>query len=333
VDLDSNETEETVEQALSRAIDKHRAPPLALLLSRRGLGPYRGYGEMLLAVHEIVERGARPLVIGESVDGEPLFALVLGPQHARRTTVLVSGLHPTEWIGIEAHLALVDRLVDRPPTDRRIISIVIANPDGVIDVEQNLRFYRRRFVRHNRRRVDLNRNFPSYWGKPTAAGILLSRFFRPGRAPASEPEVRAITSYLKGSMVDRAVSFHSFGGAVLHPYGAMLRAPLDVDEHRRWARHIARRADPRRAYRAVQSSRWVPGFTAPGMELDYFHDQHGALSLLIECSRGGIDLRHPRLASLLEPFAWFNPPRPDACAPHIATAVEPFARGLVRPDA
>jgi hypothetical protein len=323
----------SVEQQLARAIDKHRAPPLALLLSRRGLGPYRGYGEMLLALHELVERGARIQTIGESVDGEPLFALLAGSPNARRTTVLVSGLHPNEWIGIETHLALFDRLVDRPPTDRRIVSIVIANPDGVIDVEQNLRLGRHRFVRHNHRRVDLNRNFPSYWGKASLTRLVLGRFFRPGRAPASEPEVRAITSYLKGSMIDRAVSFHSFGGVVLHPYGALLRAPLDVEEHRRWARHIARRADPRRPYRAVQSSHWVPGFTAPGMELDYFHDQHGALSLLIECSRGGIELRRPRLNTVLEPFAWFNPTRPDACAPHIASAVEPFARGLVRPDA
>ena len=130
-------------------------------------------------------------------------------------------------------------------------------------------------------------------------------------------------------VVDRAVSFHSFGGLILHPYGAMFRPPLDVVEHRRWARHIARRADARYPYRVVQSSHFVPGVTGPGMELDYFHDQHGAISLLIECSRGG--LLPPTLRKLVEPFAWYNPQRPDASAPHIAAAVEPFARGMVRP--
>jgi hypothetical protein len=317
---------------LAHHAERHRAPPLALVLSRRGLGPYRGYAEMLLAVKDLAERGAAIDVAGESVDGEPLFAVTVGARQARRTTVLLSGLHPSEWIGIETHLALLDRLVDFPPTDRKVVSVVIANPDGVIDVEKNLRLGRHRFVRHNRRRVDLNRNFPSYWGRFSLSRLLLGRLFRAGRGPASEPEVRAITSYLKGSMIDRAVSFHSFGGAVLHPYGALLRAPLDVDEHERWARHVARRSDPHRPYRAVQSSHWVPGFTAPGMELDYFHDQHGALSLLIEVSRGGLNLRRPSLSKLIEPFAWFNPPRPDACAPHVAAAVEPFARGLVRPD-
>ena len=320
------------EQRLGRTIDRHRAGPLALALARRGLGPYRGYAEMLLALRELVERGARLDVIGDSVDGEPLFALSIGNLDSKRTTALFSGLHPMEWIGIETHLSLLDRLVDKPPTDRRVLSVVIANPDGVRQVEHNLRIQRSRFVRHNRRRVDLNRNFPSYWGSFSLVRLLPSRFFRPGTGPASEPEVRAITAYLKGSMVDRAVSFHSFGGMVLYPYGALLKPPLDVAEHRRWARYIARRADPQRAYRVVQCSHWIPGLTAPGMELDYFHDQHGALSLLIECSRGGQSLGFPKLRKLLEPFAWFNPVRPDACAPNIAAAVEPFARGLVRPS-
>ena len=211
------ETPAVSEQRLSRAIDRHRAGPLALVLARRGLGPYRGYAEMLLAMRELIDRGARLDVIGESVDGEPLFALVIGSSESKRTSVLISGLHPMEWIGIETHLYLLDRLVERPPTDRRIVSIAIANPDGVRQVEHNLRIGRRRLVRHNRRRVDLNRNFPSYWGRFTLAQLLPKRFFSPGSAPASEPEVRAITSYFKGSMVDRAVSFHSFGGLILYP--------------------------------------------------------------------------------------------------------------------
>jgi hypothetical protein len=321
----------SAEQRLDRAIDRHRASPLALTLARRGLGPYRGYAEMLMAIRELVHRGAGLDLIGESVDGEPIFAVSAGNRESKRTSALLSGLHPMEWIGIETNLTLLDRLTDGPIPDRRIVAVPIANPDGLIDVEHNLRLGRRRVVRYNRRRVDLNRNFPTHWNRLGPTRLMLRRY-RPGRAPASEPEVRAITSFFKGSMVDRAVSFHSFGGAVLHPYGALLRPPLDIDEHRRWARHVAARANPQRPYRAVQCSHWLPGFTIPGMELDYFHDQHGALALLIECSRGGVDLLRPKVQSLLEPFAWYNPPRPDSCAPHIAGAVEPFVRGMVQPS-
>lgn len=321
----------SAEQRLNRAIDRHRASPLSLALSRRGLGPYRGYAEMLMALRELVRRGAALDLIGQSLDGEPIFAVIVGSADSRRTTALLSGLHPMEWIGIETHLTVLDRLVDRPTTDRRVVAIPIANPDGVIDVEHNLRLGRRRRVRCNRRRVDLNRNFPTHWNRLGLGRIVSGFRHRPGRAPASEPEVRAITAFFKGSMVDRAASFHSFGGAVLYPYGALLRTPLDVEEHRRWARHIASRADPQRAYRAVQCSHWLPGFTFAGMELDYFHDEHGALSLLIECSRGGMRPTWSRLRCALEPFAWYNPERPDSSAPHIASAVEPFVRGLVQP--
>jgi hypothetical protein len=320
------------EQRLNRSIDRHRASPLALalVLAGRGLGPYRGYAEMLMTLREFVQRGASVNAIGESLGGEPIFAVTVGSRESKRTSALLSGLHPMEWIGIETTLTILDRLVDRPPTDRRIVAIPIANPDGVIQVERNLRLHRRRIVRCNRRSVDLNRNFPIHWRRLSLSRLLMPRH-RHGSAPASEPEVRAITAFFKGSMVDRAVSLHSFGGAVLYPYGALFQPPLDVDEHQRWARHVARRADPNRPYRAVQCSHWIPGLTIPGMELDYFHDEHGALSLLVECSRGGVNPLTARLRRTLEPFAWYNPERPDGSAPHIASALEPFVRGLVHP--
>lgn len=318
------------EEALAQAVDRHRATPLSLAVQRRGLGPYRGYGELLAELHQRSGPRARLSVIGKSVLGEPIFAIEVGSVEAKRTTAVLSGVHPMEWIAIETHFALLERLVERPPTDRRVLSIPVLNPDGVLKVESNLRRSRRRFVRHNARRVDLNRNFPSHWGRRNLARLLLQPVFRAGSGPASEPEVKAVTQCLKGAMVDRAVSLHSFGGAVLYPWGGKLRRALDAAELRRWAKHVARRADPHRPYRAVQSSHWVPGFTASGMEIDWFYDKHGALALLVECSRGGLG-RLPGVGKLLEPFAWFNPPDPESVAPHVAAAIERFVRGASRP--
>ncbi|MBK7582107.1 MAG: hypothetical protein IPI67_18110 [Myxococcales bacterium] len=320
------------EQSLARAIDRHKKAPLALTTEPRGLGPYRGYGEVLAALGELGRGGAEITLIGKSVKDEPIFAALVGPADARRTSAIVSGVHPMEWIGFETHLTLLERLVERPPTDRRVISVLVANPDGVISVENNLRRTRRRFVRHNARGVDLNRNFPSFWGKTSLARLMLKPIFSAGDGPASEPEVRAIVSCFKGKMVDRALSLHSFGGAVLYPWGGQVRPALDRTELRRWARQVARRSDPHRPYRAVQSSHWVPGFTAPGMELDWFYDVHGALSLLVECSRGGLGLPGFSPGKWLEPFAWFNPTDPAKVAPHVAQAVERFVRGAARPS-
>jgi hypothetical protein len=312
--------------ALRAAAARHHKEPLAPLLRARGLGPYRGYGELLAASVTAAERGAGAARLGRSPQGEPLFALHFGarPTRTTRTTVVLAGVHPMEWIGVEVALRLVERLVATELEGRSVIVIPVVNPDGLTAVEGNLRARRRRFVRHNAHGVDLNRNFDVAWGRAGLVQRLLRRIFAPGPRPASEPEVESIAHHLSSRRVDRALSLHSFGGAVLTPYAARFSAPHDAEEHATWARRIARAADPRRPYRAVQCSRWGWN-TAGGLELDWFHDRHGALSLLVECSRGGRGLRPSRL---LDPFAWFNPVRLDEEADRISGAVLPFVKGL-----
>jgi hypothetical protein len=324
---------------LEQAIARHRAPPLAPALVARGLGPYRGYVEMLETMRALVQKGYRPFSIGRSVEGEPLVALHLGrePFSSRhlasaeprstlfRTSVILAGVHPNEWIGIETCFALLEQLLAVDLGDRSVIAIPVVNPDGIKRVDRNLRAGRHRFVRHNARGVDLNRNFDERWGKLGLIQRLLRGMFYPGPRPASEPEVEAIAHHLSPCRVERAVSLHSFGGAVLYPLASSTKPIHDEEEHESWAKRIAQAIDARRPYAAKSCARWARGFTAGGLELDWFHTRHGALSLLVECSRGGRGLRPSRL---FEPFAWFNPPRLSADASAIATALLPFVRGL-----
>lgn len=296
---------------------------------RRGFGPYRGYAEMLEALDRLAERGARLALVGRSLGGEPLVAVHLGvpPDEAdarTRTSVVLSGVHPTEWIGIETNLALLDRLAGADLGGRSIVAFPIVNPDGVLRVEMNLREGRRRFVRHNARGVDLNRNFDARWGRRGIVQRLLGRLYSPGTRAASEPEVEAIAHALSSRRIDRALSLHSFGGVVLYP-PAGSRWPIpDVGEHRAWAQRIARAADDK-PYRAVSAAWWGLGITQSGLELDWFHDRHGALSLLVECSRGGVGLSPSRL---FDPFAWFNPPKLDTTTLRLVDALSPYVRGL-----
>lgn len=298
------------------------------MLAARGLGPYRGYAEVLSEIERLGAReGYDVQQIGRSVEGEPLIALHLG-QRSRgtlaRTAVVLSGVHPMEWIGIETHLRLLQRLAGVDLRDRAIIAIPVVNPDGMRRLDKGLRDGRRRFIRHNARGVDLNRNFDASWGRLGLVQRLLRGLFHPGSGPASEPEVEAIAHYLSMCRVDRALSLHSFGGAVLYPRASSVRSIHDEVEHRFWAERIARDADPRRPYAANSCARWARGITAGGLELDWFHERHGALSLLVECSRGGRSLRPSKL---FQPFAWFNPPRLDREAHAISDAVLPFVRG------
>ena len=64
--------------------------------------------------------------------------------------------------------------------------------------------------------------------------------------------------------------------------------------------------------------------TQGGLDVDWFHERHGAVSLLVECSRGGLGIRPSRL---LDPFAWFNPKGIEAIAAPLSGALSPFVRG------
>lgn len=313
-------------ETLRRAIDRHVTTPLGEALVGRGLGPYRGYAEVLQAIDRRVVEGARLTQIGRSVCDEPLFALHFGtaePTQRTRTCVVLSGLHPMEWIGIETHLALTHRLLRAELGERAVICVPVVNPDGMLRVEEHLRAGRHRFVRHNARGVDLNRNFDARWGRQSMCIRFIPWLFRPGSHPASEPEVAALAYTLGARRVDRALSLHSSGGAVLYPSAHSLRPIADGAEHQQWARFVAQRTGGQ-VLRTMRSAWFSRGLTQGGLEIDWFHERHGALSLLVECPSGGIALRPSRL---VEPFAWLNPPRPREMATRLAEALEPFVRG------
>jgi len=311
---------------LGETASAYREAPLCEILARRGLGAYRGYAELLDAALALEARGATFTLTGRSVRGLPLFAVHLGarePTAKTRTTVILAGVHPIEWIGVEACFALLDRLASTELGERSIIAFPIVNPDGFRQVEENLRAGRRRLVRHNARGVDLNRNFDAYWSRRGLVQRALRFLIRPGRHPGSEPEVESIAHALAPRRVDRAVSLHSFGGAVLYPSAATLWPIADATEHRAWARRIARSASEV-PYRALPCALFTMGMTQSGLDLDWFHERHGAVSLLVECSRGGFSLRPRRL---FEPFAWYNPPNIEGVTRPLAEALFDFTRG------
>lgn len=308
-------------------------PPVSAVNSiARGFAGYRAWLERLQRAEEA---GATLVSLGESVRGEPLLGACLGERSSARCSVVLSGLHPMEWIGIESCFALLERLVTAGPYGRQIWFVPLANPDGVRKVEANLRRGKRRMVRHNARGVDLNRNFAHYWGRFSLAKVVLGPLFAGGASPASEPEIEALERNFsqaalnaRGQRLDRALSLHSFGGVVLHPYGAFWRRTTHYTEQAHAAQEVARRIGVETggaAYRVLQSARWVPGFTAPGMELDWFYAEHSALSLLVECSQGNQRLGEP--SAWLEPFRWFNPANPRDLAAALGRALEPFVRG------
>jgi predicted deacylase len=295
----------------------------APLREAAGLGAYHGYAELL----ERWRRIGTPRVVGESVAGVPLHALELGPPDAPRVSAIMAGIHPIEWIGVEVMLALLERLAAAPPADRRVIAFPLVNVDGYRRVEANVRNGRRRFVRGNENRVDLNRNWPVSFAQRRLRRGLFGDYNHGGAYPCSEPEVAAIVDALDAAAaratIDVALSLHSIGRMILVPYGGRWAPPADAARLLR-AAHAIRARLPRR-YGVRQSARWVPGAFARGMEIDTLHDRYGATAILVECTWGGARLLDPR--TWRHPFRIFNPPDPAAEIAELAAALEPFARG------
>lgn len=124
--------------------------------------------------------------IGRSVRGRPIRAWRLGEPGERRI-VLVSTMH-----GDEPHTRwILEALRDgRPVRGVDLWVIPTYNPDGLA-----------RGTRRNARDVDLNRNFPHRWKD-------LDGDHESGRRPGSEPETRAVMSFLEEVDPKRVVSFH-----------------------------------------------------------------------------------------------------------------------------
>lgn len=299
-------------------------------MSEQGLPPgYGGRDALEQRLAALLARGGTRETIGVSVEGRPLHAFRWGEVGAPAILV-ISLLHPMEWIGLEVHLALLESLlgVERnahgwrdpvslggpstdstspcePKTDARpaLLSIPVANPDGFARVEESLRKGRPRWVRGNAAHTDLNRNFPV--GHRARSPFLdWWPLYRPGPSPLSEPETAAIAEWIEGKPVQLSLSLHSFGRQVFAPPARTWR-PLPGTASMVTA---AREAVAGSGYRAAQLGRWSPFFRARGTEIDFLHEVTGAPAFLVEISRGGFGRWGARRLAL--PFCLFNPSQP-----------------------
>jgi protein MpaA len=125
--------------------------------------------------------------LGTSVRGRPIYAYRVGDPDAKVTAVAMSTFHGNEP---------ATRQILRSIRDGRKVHgidlwlIPTINPDGLA-----------RHTRKNARGVDLNRNFPWRWAD-------LDGNYESGRAPASEPETRALMRFFKAVRPRFVVSFH-----------------------------------------------------------------------------------------------------------------------------
>lgn len=153
----------------------------------------------------VLLNGPDPIVIGFSTSKRPIEVYAFG--NGQKHRMIVAGIHG----GYESNtIALADQLIlylnDHPeaiPEDVTLYILRNLNPDGDardhgID------------GRVNDHGVDLNRNFPVNWSATwDRSGCFDQTLTTSGEVPASEPETRAVISFLGYRHIDALISYHS----------------------------------------------------------------------------------------------------------------------------
>ncbi len=135
------------------------------------------------------------LEIGRTVLGRPISALRFEPAgyaRPRPPALLFGAIHGDEPLGVHCLAELIAELVAQPP-GRETWIIPALNLDGLAAGSKN-----------NANDVALNRNFAAAsWQPGHKAG------YRPGAAPESEPETRALVELIERSGAERLIALHS----------------------------------------------------------------------------------------------------------------------------
>lgn len=167
--------------------------------------------------------------IGASSEGRPILAVKVGfpdDAPARPNVLFLATHHAREWVSTTMAMYLIRYLADSLEVSLRdardVWVIPVVNPDGY-----QYSFDTERLWRKNRRvnsdgsvGVDLNRNYPQFWALDDlgSSGHPAAETYR-GPSPASEPEVGALVRFHELHPPVLSVSYHTYTGLVLHPYG------------------------------------------------------------------------------------------------------------------
>ena len=154
----------------------------------------------------VLSNGPAPRTIGYSALGEPILYYAFG--HGERQYLIVAGIHGgyegnTTDLANQLVIYLAEHL-EVVPSDASLYIIASMNPDGAA-------LGRNADGRANSNGVDLNRNFPSRNWVPDwdHSNCWNDRRTTGGKFGGSEPETRAVMSFIGSHRIRAVISYHS----------------------------------------------------------------------------------------------------------------------------
>ena len=293
-------------EILDRDYEAALASRLRPLTAALGIGPpgygqgamggYYTFSEIVATIDHYVTNYptivSQKLAVGTTHEGRTIWAIKVSDNPnvtENEPRVLFDSLHHARE-PMSAHTLLWlldylatgygnDSLVTQLVDSREIWMVPCVNPDGYVYNEQqdpNGGGLWRKNRRNNPGScdgVDLNRNWPSFWGWDNVGSSTdtCSETYR-GPSAMSEPETQAMDAFMTGKGFNTAWSMHCFGEWLLEPYGYKSGNPASSPEYDEYSADMA-------AFNGYIAG---PGYNllypANGIAIDHYHEVHGAVA-------------------------------------------------------
>ncbi|XP_067896282.1 carboxypeptidase B2 [Heterodontus francisci] len=183
------------------------------------------------------------ILIGPSSEKRLIYVLKIfnGTVQSKGALWIDCGIHGREWIAPAFCQWFVQYLVDA--RDKVITNILqsfeiyvlpVWNVDGYEYTWTTDRFWRKNLSKHKRGRcvgTDLNRNWDASWCGQGASSNPCSETYC-GRYPESEPEVKAVASFIRqrSNHIKCYISVHSYSQMIMFPYSYTMSKSRDHNE-------------------------------------------------------------------------------------------------------
>ncbi|CAB3381382.1 Hypothetical predicted protein [Cloeon dipterum] len=165
------------------------------------------------------------LEIGTTTEGRATRVLHISTGPGKPAIFINGAIHAREWIGPPVAMYAINQLTEFYDQNSAILNSVdfyiapVVNPDGYVFSWEQDRFWRktRSLNDLNCLGVDANRNFDWQWAPDNDMCSLVY----PGTAPASEPEIQGLQSFLQEhTEITFYVDLHSFGQSMIFPWAS-----------------------------------------------------------------------------------------------------------------
>jgi hypothetical protein len=285
----------------------------------RRLRPYQTLDEIYDELVQLAEEHSDIMSIseyGESLEGRPLKVVRISVGVGDKPEILFSGnIHAQELAAGQVCMGIIRHLVRNYGQDCHITRLVesadiyvipIMNPDNV---DRCIRIQSRYgivgFIRKNRNKVDLNRNFPYPKDAPDrlkdGAGSpkRYSQTHR-GPEPFSEPETRWFDEFVAEHDFIISMNYHTSGGMIMYPPGTFPEEEVSDEELMRkmCLEYQELQFDKYDVHREFHL------YPTLGSMNEYLYHHYGILAMIVEVGK------HPEKRSLiprngtLSPIFW-----------------------------